>query len=194
MKIKSLYIEKWRNLEDFKIDFSPDQITTVLIGANGSGKSNLLEAIVRIFRFLDLWKEQPPFNYTIKYICYGHNIEVASDFYDVDKEGKTQRKRLTGLSVDGKTISRRKFREKSSEFLPKHIFGYYSGKDMRFEELFDAHAKEFYELSLGTKKTSKKKEKQAQELRKGSFIVNQVIASLFYWPTTLKRVKIRNYF
>ncbi|WP_315969339.1 AAA family ATPase, partial [Klebsiella pneumoniae] len=39
---------------------------TVVVGRNGSGKSNVLEALVTIFRNLDLG-EAPPFSYEIIY-------------------------------------------------------------------------------------------------------------------------------
>ena len=53
MKLLYLYIEKYKNLENVEIDFSKqDKNTTVFIGENGAGKSNLLEAIAKIFTSL----------------------------------------------------------------------------------------------------------------------------------------------
>jgi AAA15 family ATPase/GTPase len=48
------------------VDFDEDNLMTVIVGCNGSGKSNVLEALVSIFRNLDLG-EAPPFSYVIKY-------------------------------------------------------------------------------------------------------------------------------
>jgi recombinational DNA repair ATPase RecF len=53
MRIDWLRIPQYRNLRNFEIDFDESQPVTVLLGHNGSGKSNLLEAIVEIFRELD---------------------------------------------------------------------------------------------------------------------------------------------
>ena len=49
MRLKKLYIEEYKNLERVTINFKHNNGTTVLIGNNGSGKSNVLEAISAIF-------------------------------------------------------------------------------------------------------------------------------------------------
>ena len=54
MRLDRLSIPNYRNLRSFEIDFDESQPTTVLLGRNGSGKSNLIEAIVEIFRELEL--------------------------------------------------------------------------------------------------------------------------------------------
>lgn len=47
MKITSLYIDDYKLLKNFTIDFKKD--ISVLIGVNGSGKSSILESIAQIF-------------------------------------------------------------------------------------------------------------------------------------------------
>ena len=59
MRIDWLRIPNYRNLRNFEINFDEGQSTTVLLGHNGSGKSNLLEAIVEIFRDLDFKSRLP---------------------------------------------------------------------------------------------------------------------------------------
>ena len=54
MRLDRLSIPNYRNLRSFAIDFDESQPTTVLLGHNGTGKSNLIEAIVEIFRELEL--------------------------------------------------------------------------------------------------------------------------------------------
>ncbi|HKP45934.1 MAG TPA: AAA family ATPase, partial [Pyrinomonadaceae bacterium] len=54
MRLDWLRLPNYKNLRNFEIDFDEKQPTTVLLGCNGSGKSNLLEAIVEIFRDLEL--------------------------------------------------------------------------------------------------------------------------------------------
>ena len=41
-------------LKDFSLDFDEKSLITIIIGWNGTGKSNLFEALVIIFRDLDL--------------------------------------------------------------------------------------------------------------------------------------------
>ena len=64
MQLRRLKIDRFRNLQDFEIAFTPsvtddhgrefDFRSYAIIGQNGSGKSNMIEAIVTIFRDLDL--------------------------------------------------------------------------------------------------------------------------------------------
>ncbi len=53
MKLRKLEISEFKNLRNFIIEFE-QTLTTVLLGQNGTGKSNLLEALIIIFRDLDL--------------------------------------------------------------------------------------------------------------------------------------------
>lgn len=57
MKLKSVYIEKYKNLSPLTIDFELGNGLTMLVGNNGSGKSNVLEAISGIFHDLFKGKE-----------------------------------------------------------------------------------------------------------------------------------------
>ena len=67
MKIDKLHIRsKFKNLENVVIDFAESKLMTVIVGQNGSGKSNVVEALVSIFRNLDLG-EPPPFSYFLVY-------------------------------------------------------------------------------------------------------------------------------
>jgi AAA ATPase domain len=54
MRLLRVYIDGYRNLKNVTVDFDKDSLTTVVIGENGSGKSNLIEAIVEVFRAWDL--------------------------------------------------------------------------------------------------------------------------------------------
>ena len=49
MKLLSLYIEEYKNIKKQTFDFSNHEGLTLLVGNNGSGKSNLLESISDIF-------------------------------------------------------------------------------------------------------------------------------------------------
>jgi recombinational DNA repair ATPase RecF len=53
VRLRSLRIERFKNLRAFEIVFT-DAFTNVLVGPNGTGKSNVLEALIVIFRDLDL--------------------------------------------------------------------------------------------------------------------------------------------
>jgi predicted ATPase len=134
MRLDRLWIRGMRNLEEVEINFDEGQLTTVIIGQNGSGKSNLIEAIVSIFRNADLKNEKPP----------------AFDF-ELDYEIGTHKMRLGGrngewlLQLDGAKLTLKAFRERKNELLPDLVFGYYSGGNNRLEKLFEDHQKNYYD-------------------------------------------------
>ncbi len=52
MSLKSVYISQYKNLEDFTLNFDSNSFIDVFVGKNGTGKSNLFEALSEIFRNL----------------------------------------------------------------------------------------------------------------------------------------------
>jgi len=68
MQLKSLYIKDYKILKDFSIDFAYDfeRYISVFIGANGSGKSTVLEAIAQIFSNAYL-NEKAKFGFELEY-------------------------------------------------------------------------------------------------------------------------------
>jgi len=75
MKVDKLYIRsRFKNLENVTVDFDEHNLMTVVVGRNGSGKSNVLEALVAIFRNLDLG-ESPSFSYQLTYRLGQKNTE-----------------------------------------------------------------------------------------------------------------------
>lgn len=143
MRIEKLYIKFFKNLQDLYIEFDPKQLTTVLLGRNGMGKSNLLEALVIIFRDLD-FGEDPKFAYRITYHCRNRKIEI-----DADPDRSIKK---IEIHVDGTLISLRRFSQAENRiYLPSNIFGYYSGPSNRLESHFDKHQDRFYKQLLNSK-------------------------------------------
>ena len=166
MRIDSLWIESWKNLRNFSVDFDETRLTTVIVGHNGTGKSNLLEAIVIIFRDLDLGLVTN-FDYHLKY-------ERSKKTIELDYQRNRSSGRLSVL-VDGQKLSSKAFLERDehgiSPYLPTNVFGYYSGLSPRMEELFDEHQKRFYNLSI--KPESARLNLRDQRLRRPLFYVRQ---------------------
>ena len=134
MRIDWLKIPAYRNLRNFEINFDESQPATVLLGHNGSGKSNLLEAIVEIFRELDTAKPAS-FAYTMRYICNGSSIEINSS---------PDAKRRLSITVDGARITQKEFNKRKNSLLPQYIFGYYSGWITRLERQFNEKTRRYY--------------------------------------------------
>jgi predicted ATP-dependent endonuclease of OLD family len=136
MRVDKLSIDYFKNLRDINIDIDESQSISVLIGLNGSGKSNLIEALSIIFRDLDLEVLTPEFSYTIDYQCGGKKIRIISD-----KEKKN-------YYVDNKEITKVAFYRGRSVHLPRNVFAYYSGTSRRLESHFDKHEGIFYRRLL----------------------------------------------
>lgn len=159
MKIEYMEVRsRFKNLSQVRVDFDEDNLMTVIVGCNGSGKSNVLEALVFIFRNLDLG-ETPPFSYLLRYrLGEGDNsrwITVDADpargtlakQYEIAvetelKEGMFQLKQSVPLSK----VKRSK--EGTAYYLPNYLFAYYSGPSDRLENYFRKHRTDFYRKLL----------------------------------------------
>ena len=139
MRLDRLIIPNYRNLRSFEIDIEESQSTTVLLGRNGTGKSNLIEAIVEIFRELELGGA-PAFAYTMDYVCRERAIHIDAD------PARTN-KRLD-ITVDGRTITQKAFQDQLDTYLPNYVFAYYSGWSSRLERHFDRPTRRHYDRIL----------------------------------------------
>jgi predicted ATPase len=149
MHLSRLKIHEFRNLRNFEISFTRaakdadgvnrDFTSHAVIGENGSGKSNMIEAIVTIFRDLDL-NHKTEFEYELDYSCRGHNIYIRSIEGKVAIEDAEEGE--AGLVAISHVHRHRK------RYLPNHVFAYYSGKNKRIEGLFQQHQQRFYKALL----------------------------------------------
>ena len=163
MRIDRLKLPSYKNLVDFEVDFDQGSPRQVIVGRNGVGKSNLLEAIVRIFRDLDL-EEGSSFEYEIEYFCRGRAVRVTNAaLVSAGKSGVNTFKRTyevadhkQGDLLPAKhysTISESDFNRRNrrsglvanpERLLPSYVFGYYSGDISRFEGIFERHEEKYY--------------------------------------------------
>lgn len=141
MRLLRVYIDGYRNLKDVTVDFDKESLTTVVIGENGSGKSNLIEAIVEVFRAHDL--DQPGnirFNYEIEYMIRGWHVTVGNRGSEKTYILRAHQGEPGGIEVEAQDYRMR------DQFLPDLIFGYYSGSGSRLEGLFKEHQKQYYDV------------------------------------------------
>ncbi|HCK03108.1 MAG TPA: AAA family ATPase [Serratia grimesii] len=146
MQLRRIFIPTFRNLRELDITFAthlqptgsatdapPKPIRShALIGQNGTGKSNLIEALITLFRDVDLDREAA-FDYTLEYSIRGHRVRIEAD---------TARQKRPYVWVDDKAESQG-YLLKNRELLPAHIFAYYSGRNERIEALFQEHQRRF---------------------------------------------------
>lgn len=149
MKIDYLEIRSnFKNLNNVKINFDENNLMTVIVGRNGSGKSNILEALAEIFKNLDLGKAAS-FSYSIKYKL-GNDCSTKWITIDADPNRGTIAKQYNISSEMNGSLKRIPFskvkrdRNGRSDYLPKHIFAYYSGPSGRLEKYFIEHRTRFY--------------------------------------------------
>ena len=135
MRIDRVFIKQFKNLKDVEIDLDPTQMNTIMLGQNATGKSNFIEALILIFKYLDLGKQPPPedfFEYKIIYQCRKKVITASLDSKGFQFE------------VDGDKIKPGAF-FKNKDYLPKYVFTYYSGLSNRLHQIFWDHQKRFYD-------------------------------------------------
>lgn len=117
MKIRSIYIDGYKNLNNMEIFLPEDSSVAAIIGNNGSGKSNILEALTQVFTAV--YNEKPVnFRYRICYSIYDDNFEISN---------------LDGVQFlrNGKKVKKQDKRGS----LPRGIFLYYCGETNRLRKL-----------------------------------------------------------
>jgi predicted ATPase len=150
MRLQRIRIPAFRNLRELDIAFDAHEPgaagaaadapqppprpfrSHALIGQNGTGKSNLIEALITIFRDVDLDREAV-FDYTLEYRIRGRAVRIEAD---------TAKQKRPYVWVDGKAETQGHLL-KNRELLPAHIFAYYSGRNERIEALFQEHQRRF---------------------------------------------------
>lgn len=168
MQLRHLAIPQFRNLRGVVIDFAaqlepapgapPDSSPRVirshaLIGQNGVGKSNLIEALITIFRDVDLDRDAA-LDYTLEYEIRGHTVKLQAD---------TGKQKRPFVWVDGKAETQGHLL-KNRQLLPSHVFAYYSGRNERIEALFQEHQRRF---------------NQRQEITAEEMLSGEALASLY---------------
>jgi predicted ATPase len=143
MQLQRIRIPTFRNLRNLDIPFDRNLPfaagapakpirSHALIGQNGTGKSNLIEALITIFRDVDLDREAA-FDYTLEYRIRDHAVRIEAD---------TAKQKRPFVWVDDKAESQG-YLLRNRELLPAHIFAYYSGRNERIEILFQEHQRRF---------------------------------------------------
>lgn len=149
MRIDYLKIDRFKNLNGFEVDFDEtcEEPVTVVLGRNGSGKSNLFEALVIIFRDLIQGKSTSEFGYDLRYTLQGGSVTVhisnpsipdttisPSQPQFASKDGTPITAFTFIVKKDG--VERRITRREIRQFLPRYVVTYYSGVSNRLEHYF----------------------------------------------------------
>jgi predicted ATPase len=161
---------RFKNLKDVTIDFEQKHWITVVIGWNGTGKSNVLEALTVIFRDLIQGSEKPgkpirpAFAFNLSYRM-GSGEDTLHINVDADpdrakeptiiKVASESEARGDGMltpfiegepetsPLRGKKLSLKAFFDDPARHLPHYVFGYYSGESDRLYEVFKPYLRGF---------------------------------------------------
>jgi len=149
---------QFKNLKNVTIDFDQDHWVTVIIGWNGTGKSNVLEALAVIFRDFIGKKRTPAFAFQLAYrMGAGENLRQIQIDADPDREKdaflicvadakQIKKNVLDNNELDfgdgvatppkGEPIKLTAFLNSDAGYLPRYVFSYYSGESPRMYEVF----------------------------------------------------------
>jgi ABC-type Mn2+/Zn2+ transport system ATPase subunit len=119
MRIKHLFVKDYKNLKNFSLDFDGDSFIDVFVGKNGSGKSNMFEALIEIFRHLYENDYVVEFDYKLHYVIGDNDIKIEWKWEEdkwLDETGKVTKK-------------------VTQDKLPDNILIYYSGHNPKVSEL-----------------------------------------------------------
>jgi len=125
---------RFKNIADFELNFLNKEGITVLIGNNGSGKSNILEAISSVFSGLYNHKYNPSFNYELSY--------TTRDLYKIDV---TFEDGTYSFTINDKKSSIK------SDFLPTQLISSYSGEESRlWKKYYEPFYQEYIDAIKGS--------------------------------------------
>jgi len=140
MRLKHLKLKEFKNLTGddgwFNLDFTDKDGTTVLIGNNGSGKSNVIEAISAIFTGLykmSTPQRKPKFQYEIQYTLDNNDYSISLIKSENDDMIYNFHKNLIPIQVGH-------FKSNYIQYLPLNIIAIYSGEEMRLWENYYKHS------------------------------------------------------
>lgn len=155
---------QFKNLKNVSIDFDEEHWITVVIGWNGTGKSNVIEALAIIFRDLIQGQKKPDFAFNLRYrITSGSkslHISIDADpdrdrdaliIHAADPTDSEQTDLFTHSEASdfgsplnmGKRIPLKEFFDSKSEMLPRYVFAYYSGESERLYQVFRPYLEDF---------------------------------------------------
>jgi predicted ATPase len=126
MRLKTVFISQYKNLKDFSLNLDGENFIDIFVGKNGSGKSNLFEALTEIFRHLYEFdnKGEIGFEYVVKFEINGAEIKIAWKGGELSVNDKVR-----------KTIS--------DVPLPDNVLIYYSGHNDTVADLVQRYEVDF---------------------------------------------------
>ncbi len=135
MKLHRLWIDCFKNLRNCEVIFEQPHLLNAVIGGNGSGKSNLVEAILHIL--LDVYlKKTPPFDFFFEFEAQGRFVKLSAS-------GGRVRAVVDGYDMPILHFARRLRDGDAQVYYPETTFAYYSGDCDRVRRLIKRYTNSF---------------------------------------------------
>lgn len=132
MKINYIYIDGYKNLNKLEASFDNNSTVNALIGNNGSGKSNVIEALTKVF--IAVYNDSTvDFVYEIHYTISDNEIVLCN-------------KEKTVFLKNGKSVKK----SEKETCLPRSIFLYYCGETDRIQNFASDCQDKKFEKALKT--------------------------------------------
>lgn len=128
MRLKSVFIGEYKNIKNFRLSFEGKSFIDLFVGKNGSGKSNLFEALIEIFRHLD------QFGRPVNDIAFDYCLIYEIEGQDIEVEWKAGKLRIN-KDEDRKTLGQTP--------LPDNVLIYYSGHNTTVTKLVTDYEERF---------------------------------------------------
>ena len=132
MKIRYLFIDGYKNLHNVEFFFEEGSTVNAIIGNNGSGKSNVLEALTVIFA-AKYNNEPVPFVFDIIYTVNDSEYRISNREGDV-------------FLREGKAVLKKDILKS----LPRGLFLYYCGETDRLKNMSLSYVDKAFEKALKT--------------------------------------------
>lgn len=137
MRLKSVFINGYKNLKDFSLSFEGGNFLDVFVGRNGSGKSNFFEVLVDIFRHLD---DFDPDDFSL-----GYKYKIVFEIEGEDTAIEWRDEKLFINDRERRTLGKTAF--------PDNILIYYSGHNETIKSLIlkceESFAKRIVKAGVG---------------------------------------------
>lgn len=139
MKLRRLQIDGYKNIRSCDIEFSEAPLIHAVIGSNGSGKSNLIEAIIQIMIGF-YFEKAPPFTFRFEF-------EAQNRVVVLQKEGRGLLVMVDGERMPVDHFARRLREGDAQVFYPELTLVYYSGECRRVQQLVARYRRNFQKLT-----------------------------------------------
>jgi len=139
MKLKRLWIKDYKNLRNCEVEFPQHHLLNAVIGSNGSGKSNIVEAMLHILIGV-YFNRPPPFDFHFEFEAQNRHVSLRGE------------DRKLSVAVDGEKKPLKHFAKRLRDgeaqvYYPELTLVYYSGECQRVNQLIARYRRHFERLT-----------------------------------------------